>query len=350
MNLWDQIKSFKTQNAQQLVYARIPAARTDVPAGPPIAAYHGYVRLFLADMFLSQSRQWFTDQFPCVTASVRLDLEGQPGAALSRVCQPPRDALAAGVRINYALTDLLPFSGNLLEIEAGLFALKGERYLNAALDLIEGLSSLVTGPAAAAVSIAAKVVSGMESIVAAGDGKVVLGLHDTFGSQGGHNPLQSGYLAIISAPLAQIQPACLGVAQNRLHIQAPNGTWSALQGFDYMLFFVEARTERDNWRLPAIQTRLDEALEAMLLDDPKAEACKKAALLAALTCKELTPVDRRRVAAALKEELAAAADAGHGATGEGARDLDAIVNKHGASASRSFADDVPTEEQILGLA
>src|SRR6185503_17829891 len=70
MNLWDRIKSFKVQNAQQLVYGRIPPERTDVPAGPVIGAYQGYFRIFLADMFLSQSRQWFTDQFPCVTASV----------------------------------------------------------------------------------------------------------------------------------------------------------------------------------------------------------------------------------------------------------------------------------------
>src|SRR5690349_9418643 len=104
MNLWDRIKSFKVQNAQQLVYGRIPPERTDVRAGPVIGAYQGYFRIFLADMFLSQSRQWFTDQFPCVTASVRLDLEGQPGATLSRICQPPKEALSAGVRLNYALT------------------------------------------------------------------------------------------------------------------------------------------------------------------------------------------------------------------------------------------------------
>lgn len=347
MNLQDRIKSFKTQNAQQLVYCRIPQERTDLAAAPAIAAYQGYVRLFLADMFLSQSREWFTDQFPCVSASVRLDLEGQPGATLSRVCQPPKDAVAAGVRLNYALTDLLPFSGNLLEIEAGLFALKGERYLNTALGLIEGLSSLVTGPAATAVAMAARVVRGMESIVDAGDGKVVLGLHDTFGSQGGNNPIQSGYLAVLLAPSAQIQPSRLGVAQSRLHVQAADGSWSPLVGFDYMLFFVEARTERDNWRVPAIQERLDEALEAMLLDDPKAEACKKAAILAALTCKELTPLDRRRVAAAVKEELRAAADAGRGVTDDGAKDLDAIVSKRATATPRAFNLEPPSEEEIL---
>lgn len=343
MKLWDRITSAMTQNAQHLVYARIPPERTDVAAGPPITAYHGYVRFFLADMLLAQSRAWFTDQFPCVSATVKLDLEGQPGATLSRICQPPKEALASGVRLNYALTDLLPFSGNLVEIEAGLFALKGERYLNAALGLVSGLSSLVTGPAGMAVSMAARVISGMEAIVDAGDGKVVLGLHDTFGSAGGNNPLQSGYFAVILAPDAQVSPGSLGVAENRLHIQASNGSWSPLLGFDYMLFFVEAREGRDNWRLPSIQEPLDQALEAILLGDgAKADAYRKAAILAALTCKELTPLDRRRVAQAVKEEIADASGPSLRAVGDGEKDLDAIVAKN---ASRSLA--VPTEEEIL---
>jgi hypothetical protein len=349
MSLWDRIKSWKTQNAQQLVYGRIPAERTDVAAGPAIAAYQGYVRVFLADMFLTQSRAWFTAQYPCVTASVRLDLDGRPGATLSYVARPPQGVLSPSVRLNYPITDLLPFSGNLVEIEAALLSLAGDRYLDAALGALESLTSLVSGPLGQAIAIAAKVASGIEKLVDEGDGKVHLGLHDSFGSAGGHNPLQSGYLAVALATPAQLPPASLGVTQNRLYVQAADGSWSPLQGVDYMLFFVEARTERDNWRLPSIQHSLDQALEALVLDDgARAEAYKKAAIVAALTCKELTPLDRRRAAQAVKEELIAAAGAGHGLVGDGASGLEAIVKRRAASIDRALAGDLPTEAEILG--
>lgn len=348
MSLWDRIKSWKSENASQLVYARIPAERTDVPPGPALNAYQGYVRLFLSDMFLTKSRDWFTKQYPCVSASVRLDLEGYPNATLSRVARPPEGALSPGVRVNYALTDLLPFSGNLVEIEAALLALRGERYLAVALGLIESLSSLVSGPAAIAVDIAAKVASGLEKLVDAGDGKVHLALHDSFGGQGGNSPLQSGYLAVVLATPAQVDPASLGVREKRLYVQAPDLSWSPLQSADYMLFFIETRTERDNWRLPNIQEHIDQAVEAILLGErEKAEAYKKAALLAALTCKELTPLDRRRVAQAVKEELLAAADGGNEAVGSGLRDLENIVRKHAPTIEKALAGDVPSEDEIL---
>jgi hypothetical protein len=346
MTLWDRIKSWKTQNAQQLVYVRIPADRTDVPRGKPIAANRGYLRLWLSDMFLSQSRAWFTEWHPCVETAVQLDLGGKKGATVTHVASPPRAALSPGVFVGYPVTDLLPFAGGVVEIEAALLALKGESYLAAALGILESFSGLVTGPVSEALGVAEKVATGLDKLVGATDGQVHLGLHDAFGSAGGPSALAPGYLAVVRATPQQLDGSRLGVASKRLFVQT-DAAWVPLQGHDYMLYYVEGREERDDWRLPAIQGPLDQALEAIVLGDgPKAGAYKKAALIAALTCKELTPLDRQRVARAVKDELAAAADAGQGAAGPGSRDLDAIVKTH-ASMARGLGDDLLTEDEIL---
>lgn len=347
MSVLSTVRSWMTKNAAQLVYVRIPSNRIDVPVGPPVQAHEGYFRLFLSDMFLTKSRAWFTDQYPVVSTQVRLDVEGRPGATFAHVARPPEGMLAPGVRVNYPVTDLLPYSGNLIEIDAALLSLKGERYLATALGVLEVLSSLVSGPLAVAASIAEKVATGVEKLVEEGNGTIHLGLHDSFGSLAA--PLQTGYVAVILATPAQVPAASLGVYQNRLAVQAPNGAWSFLEGFDYMLYHIETRTERDNWRLPAIQSAVEKALEAALLDPgPKADAYKKAAILAALTCKELTPLDRRRVAQAVKSEIEASTKAGQGMTGGGApRDLSSVVRARAPSRASAAADEVLTEVELL---
>lgn len=346
MSLWDRIKSWKTQNAQQLVYVRIPADRTDAPGGAPIKANGGYLRLWLSDMLLSRSRAWFTEWHPCVQTAVRLDFGGKKAAAVTHVASPPRDALSPGVFVGYPVTGLLPFAGGVVEVEAALLALKGESYLATALGILESFSSLLTGPLCEALGVAEKVATGLDKLVGATDGQVHLGLHDAFGSAGGPSALAPGYLAVVNATPQQLDGSRLGVANKRL-VVAADGGWAPLQGYDYMLYYVEGRVERDDWRLPAIQGPLDQALEAIVLGDgPKADAHKKAALIAALTCKELTPLDRQRVARAVKDELAAAS-AGPGVTGQGIRDLEAIVKTHAPPMEQSLGGDMLSEDEIL---
>lgn len=326
MSVWETTRSWVTQNARQLVYVRIPPERTDVAPGGPIAPYKGYLRVFLAGMFLTRSRAWFTDRHPCVAAQIRLDLEGQAGAVFSTVVRPHEGMLGPGVRVNYPLTDLLPYSGNLVEIDAALLAIKGERHLDTALGLLQGLSTVLPGPVGAAAGITDMVARSVTRIVDEGDGTIHLGLHDTFGSHGGASPLRSGYLAVVLASPSEIPPASLGVSGHQLYTQTPQGAWTPVQSCDHLLLYVESRAERDNWRLPAIQSAMDRAIEAALLEPgPRADAFKKAAIVAALTSKELTPEDRRRVAHAVKQEL----DTLSGAAmfSEGEHDLDDAVRK-----------------------
>jgi hypothetical protein len=94
-----------------------------------------------------------------------------------------------------------------------------------------------------------------------------------------------------------------------------------------MLFRIEGRTERDDWRLKNIEEPMNKAIDAMAAGDEKeAAAFKTVALATAAKSSDLAVYDRRRVAQAIKDELADIGANGLGAVGGQTRDLTSIVS------------------------
>src|SRR5690349_7076664 len=88
--LWDVIKGAADQNAGQYIHEPIPKARTDRDdPDRPLLAQRSYLRLWLCEMFLTKSREWFIDWFPAVHSSVKLKFGDQDGVTLSHVAQAP---------------------------------------------------------------------------------------------------------------------------------------------------------------------------------------------------------------------------------------------------------------------
>jgi hypothetical protein len=83
-----------------------------------------------------------------------------------------------------------------------------------------------------------------------------------------------------------------------------------------MLVGVSGLKERDDWRFPALEEAIKKAIEAAVKEDrPTYETHRSTAIAMALTSSDLTPVDRQRVARAVRDELRAAEAAGQGAVG-----------------------------------
>jgi hypothetical protein len=328
--LWDLIKGAADQNAAHYIHEPIPKARTDEDyPDQPLAAQRSYLRLWLCEMFLTKSRKWFVEWFPAVHSSVKLKFGNREGVTLSRVAQAPEKALANGVLLNYEVSPLVPFNGGVVEIEAALLGLKGSDYLGAAIKVLQDFSSLVAPPIGRVLTVAEKVSSGMNQLFGATDGKVHLPFHQSFTSAdgGGHNELRPGYFAVILATADQVARDRLVVRKGQLHYsQQPGAEPTPFVGFDYLLFRIEGRSERDDWRLQDIQEPLDKAIEALAQGrTEEAEAYKKTALTAAWLSPDLVVLDRGRVVKAIKEELAQVADSGLGAVGGEVRDLNAIM-------------------------
>jgi len=308
--MWEIIQGWATQHADKYLYVPIPPEQTDTsPDNPtaPAVPYGSYVRLWLCEMCLKHSRHWFHDCYPAVHASVQVRFGDRDDVTFSHLARVSQEYLSRGVHINYPLTELLPYNGGVVEVEAALLALHGTDMLETPIKILQDFSNLVTVPLGQVLTLAETVGGAIRELVGATDGRVHLGFHQAFASAGGggQNMLMPGYIAVILATRDDLARERLSVQGDRLHYQRKAGGLPALlRGFDYMLLRIETRHERDNWHLETIETPLNKAIEAMLRGDvEQADAYRKVTLATVFQSPDLAIYDRRRVAEAIKKEL-----------------------------------------------
>jgi hypothetical protein len=270
------------------------------PNAHPFAPDESYLRLVLTDMSLGTAIKWFTDQYPSVTSTVSLDFAGTT-QAFTTVAGPPKQMLGPGVFVNYPLSPLLPYRGGVVELSAGLVALKGDNRIQVVLDVLAGFSSLIGPPLGAAVRVATQLDDGVEKLLDAG-GDVILGVHDGYvapNSAAAGNFLRGGYLAIVGADAKAFDMTKVAVDGSRLTYAG-----QPLNGYDYLLFHLESREEHDGWAFPDLEALLNEAKRKAVMEDKDGlEAVRKQLLAAIVTSSDLTEADRWRVAEKAKQQL-----------------------------------------------
>ena len=158
-----------------------------------------------------------------------------------------------------------------------------------------------------------------------------------------------GYIAVILATPKQVEPKRLYVKSDQLCYNPQDGAPPVpLQGYDYMLFRIEGRQERDDWRLKNIIEPLQQAIMALSQGETvKATAYKTVALATAWQSPDLAVYDRRRVVNAIKEELAQIEGGGLGAVGDEVRDLNAIMAARAIPIEQSAALGELTADEVF---
>jgi hypothetical protein len=244
--------------------------------------------------------------------------------AFTSVAGPPETKLGPGVFTNYPLSPLIPYRGGVVELSAGLVALEGDNRLRVMLDVLGGFSSLIGPPLSAAVGVATQLDDGIGKLVGAG-GDVVLGVHDGYvapnnGAIG--NILRPGYLAVVRADARVFDGRALRVVNSRLTY---NG--NPLDGYDYLLFQIESRQERDSWFFPDLEALLNETKRKVALGDQSGvDALRKQLLATIVTSSDLTEPDRWRVATIVKQQLNKVEAHALGAVSGPAASLEAALN------------------------
>jgi hypothetical protein len=300
--------------SRHLIYHQIEAARTDTATAiVPMEAGKHYFRLWLAEMYLKDDVKWFQEWYPAVHSlvsfqfgSVKIDVPNIAGSLnLDKVSAANINKV---VQMNYQMTTLMPFNGGVVEITAGLLAMKGGNYLNNFIGVMGEFASLLVVPQlSAALAVAAPVANGIQKLIGnADDGALQLGLHQAFSGAGGGgaNDLKSGYLLVVAAEDHELDRSRLWISGGKLQRGASLAESKPLTGYTYMLFRVESRTERDDFlALTSIADPFNKAIDAAGQGDAeKGEAFIRAAVVAALQSPDLTRADRNRVARALKDE------------------------------------------------
>lgn len=324
---------------------------------PPVmlkAELH-YFRLVLCEMSLRRDRAWFASWYPAVHSLVKctfgdnviqfpyiaggLTLPDMTATNLDRVIQ-----------MNHPLTSLMPFNGGDVELSVGLFALKGEDYLDNLLKVVGDFAQKLTLPqVSAALNVAGPLAHGVEELLGARDKTLHLGFHQLFTSGGdGLSNLQSGYFAIILAEEGDIDPQRLWVADGRLRIGPGLDQSRPLSGYTYMLFRIECQKDRNDWlKLNSISEPFTMAVDALM--DGKREVSEwmlSRAFKAVLNSPDLTVGHRSSAARQLKAKYKMISNLGLGATQPDLTNLQQIMDE-AMPVETALKLGLPTLEELL---
>jgi hypothetical protein len=317
--LWTRVRrQFDAQAAHQhrLFFPQEGAA--------PLTPNDSYVRIWLSELFLAREVAWGSERSPAVQASVRLLFGGLTPQTFVTLVQPPSPA-SHGVFEDYQLTELLPYRGAAVELQASLYEILGKNNLRTAVDILTSFASLVTPPVSTALTIVDLVASGVEKVIDANATAPVLVLQGTLAAPGAGlaNELRPGWLAVVHATEDQLPKA-------ELHIDDDGRLCRAgrrLTGFDHLVLRIEGRTERADWRTPDLDQAISAAAYARAVGRPaEYERLRDDALSKIFFSADFTPAQRNQIAQTVKEELGSAQP---GAAAPGELTVAAIVARRG---------------------
>ncbi len=312
MGFWDNIKNSFDQDRQYFTYFRVPATHVLDRKFQQRSAQAGlhYFRVWLPAMYLGKRTAWFQTMHPAVHSVVTTNFGGQQGVSIPMLADTTRLGFqVAGnhgevIARNFPLSPLLPFNGGAVSLQCGLIGLDGYNHLTSFLKALTGFSTLLAVPQfSAALAIANPLLNGIQELVGTGNGRLHLGLMETFTA----DTLYDGYIAIIRATHTEMDMRRIVVAQDLLWY---SDAMSQLQPipFDHMLLRIEVMSHRDDWdTLPSISGPYKDSLDALAAqDESRAVEHLRAALLAAFKAAEVTQAHRRVIIDELKQRYALA--------------------------------------------
>jgi len=293
--MWDRVSRWFDANAQH-----VTAEFISEPGGSPVAAYGGYLRIWLAEGFLAKAATWGNKHFPVLHGGAALTFLGgtRPFTTFAR---PPGSWTIPGAQLNFPLTPLLPFNGGIVEVEAALYQASTTGPLVTALQILGNFDTLLAPPLSLAATIAGKVADGLDDVL--GTDQPALGVHWAMVAPGGGgNVLQPGSLAVIAKPRDALAGR-LSIESNGLCLDDGHGP-RQLSGTDYIVVRIECRADRDDWRFPELDELIRAAGQASIngyadeFGDRRTEAITRA-----WNSPDLTPADRIRVAKLVADEI-----------------------------------------------
>lgn len=309
-----------------------------------------YFRLWLDEMFLTDERKWFASWQPAVHSAVTFQFGDQEqtitriagAAALKDVDDKHLNRV---VTQTLKLTDLMPFNGGTIRINAALLAMKGSDDVKALIDVFGEFSKKLAVPQLSlALEVARPLAQGVAAMVGTTDGEMMVGVDTTLADKS----VRAGSFAIIYATAQEVPPAKLSIIDNALHLDGVR-----LTGRNYMLLRIERVDARDDWEgLAAIREPYQRAID--MLGEDQLEAAQrelKKAITSALKSPDLTEVDRRVVIDGLRKRYQNAKEMlGAGAFAEEAdRSLQAVVSDAIRPAQAAALGAIGEEEALQDL-
>jgi hypothetical protein len=363
--LWQTIVNLVDKDADKLLLVEFGPGHVDQKLDPdPMDSGRDYFRLWLSEMFIRKEVKLFQTWYPAVHSMVRFqfaDLKDPveiPNIADSTKVIKQDTPSGDVVAVDFPLTPLMPFSGGVVDLSAGLVGIKGANLLNSLIKVMSDFAGLLAVPQlSAALSIAGPLANGVQELFSAGNGSLLLGLHRSWVGKGQtageRTELREGYFAVIGATEQQVDTKKLWIVGDRLRegTSMKEGEHKAFTKYDHMLFKMDVLEQRDDWdKLTYIQQPFQQAIDALVDDEKeKADSYLRTAVVAALKSPDLTRADRRRVVSELKKEYDEVKDdLGYDGLAGSAEPVLGRMMKRAMSVDLALEMGEPTLEEVFG--
>lgn len=311
MTIWQRLKSWFTDTSKPRVLQPIAPDRVFVThpsaipsAAAPLAAGKSYVRIWLVELRLAKSRNWFKDYQPAVHVTTTLQFADK-NIELAKIAGPSKEAFVGdrAVLRNYKLLDTVPFRGGTIEIDAALIGVKGEDHLAKAIAAVSGFADLLSGPVSMVLAVADKVKKSADLLFDE-DGEIHLAHHNELGGSGGANLLAAGYVAVVGADATVTDWSQLFVRDDELWWGGGNNV-GRVTNFDYMLLRVESLATRDDLAaFTDIETLRDQAIAAYSnANTEEGDRVWRQLVATVASHPDLINADRRALLVSLKAEI-----------------------------------------------
>jgi hypothetical protein len=231
-----------------------------------------------------------------------------------------------------------------VEIDLGLVSMQASNLIESFAKTISDVAgTLKLAQVAEIANISSAIAGGVQSLLAAGESKTMLSVHDMMlGGTGGAGTVKSGFILLSSLEEGEYAGKQVWITADGVRVGPDAAHLAALASQDYILLQVRVTTTRDDWQsLSAIGKPLDGAIEAKLKGQAaEAQALLVQAKMAAYRSADLTRIDAARVIAAIDKYFkdTAAIESVVAASGQ------EIV---GGKAAADTDDDLPRNTHLL---
>ncbi|NEQ38089.1 MAG: hypothetical protein F6K40_18200 [Okeania sp. SIO3I5] len=230
----------------------------------PFTAGNSYCRLYLVEMYLG--RILFDKRYPVVHAKIEYERGGKKTVVpylakpdyMQELSQKNLDRV---IQYNYPLTELFPFNGGLVTLDARLLSMEASDVIKQFIKIIGRFSDLLVVPELSSViKLAQPLYEGIEELTGSGYANLELGYRQSFEEvgNGGANSLKPGYFVAILAEEKDINYEQLCIVNDSLRLGSPGkGTAfikdsKPVEKYSYMLFRL-GKSKQQRWeKLPKI--------------------------------------------------------------------------------------------------
>lgn len=243
-----------------------PLAGEQVPGGvdhAPIQPETGYLSIFLRSMRIIDVRRGLTRFYPAAFSYISIPQLIEGRAEFQTVTSATKlEALDAGhvdrvISLNHRLLGPVPYRGGDLELEIGLFSIKGAELAVPFLKVLESMA-MAAGVSfiATAKPFLSPLKNGLKLLAdAAADSTLEVGLSTRF-----DNP-ETGYFVVMRAEKDAVQASELMIGEDH-RLMKKDG--QLIGNYPYMVLSIESGAERSDWfTIPDVSATYSELRDAV---------------------------------------------------------------------------------------